>query len=1154
MSKLDTKITNLQSNPSLETFRKLHLYLYKRRKQTASRSQISSTADSSVSVDALYYESHSKTRHTDLITFAVYDYDEGERQHLTSHMYSPNYIEQKLTKEQAQTLFRILLKYAGYKQQNSDRKLDEIATLAVEVFCYLLINDNEFRKIVEQQNSSTIRNLRLKDHILQGTDEHKKIVAKLVLFLATHVKRFENWERFVAEEGIEEVKLQMTELHNWMELTKHTFTRGEDHLPPMGSYHDVSAQAVSLIFKTDAEIGLKSDVIQRRREEYGENTLPKPKRPSVVVMLLKQIFDFMVLLLIIASGVSFAMQDYAAAIVLLVVVAFNVIVGFSQELKAEKAMKSLLSVEVQQASVMRDGQQQTIPAAELVPGDLVLLDEGIQIPADIHLIEQHDLSVNEALLSGESLPSEKSTDIITQKNTTISDRKNMVYMSTYVTKGRGKGIVVSTGKNTEIGKISETLSTAKMPKTRLEKTLRTLGIILVILSLVVCAIMTTIGFIRGFETIEIIKTGVSLAVSVIPEGLVAVTTFTMALSVQRMAKKHVIVRKMPSVETLGSVTVICADKTGTVTEGKMEMSELYSCGEKYRLNVDGHYYLRKHLLETIPNHVINILQVCALCNNSTVQEKDPTKKKFNERYETTGDPTEVALLVAAHKSKHGKDYWINEKNCHFEEEFSFDSDRKRMSVVYSVRHDNRGCTHILSKGAPESILEVCSSVQQKDGTSAPLSPKIAESLRAKSLEMAANGLRVLALAERICSVKATDESMNEVNSVEKDLRFLGFVGLIDPPRLEVANSIKKCKRAGIRVCMITGDHPSTARYVAQKLHMIPAHSEPNSVLTGKDIDQLVASNKLDTLDPFPQVFARVSPENKIQIVTALQKQGEVVAMIGDGINDAGAIKTADVGVAMGQDSTDVAKEAATIILADNNFTSIVEAVKEGRHTFDNIKIFVLYLLSCNFSELLLMFVAIASYSPIPFSPIQILWANLIADTPPALSLGIEPVAPGVLKRLPRNPKRGLFGIKGWTILIYQCLVMTGIALAGFLVSIYVEHYTLMHARSFTFALLITVQLIHAFHSRSTTQSILDMGVLGNKWLVAALLFSFSLVVCGIHIPKLNRMLDFTPLTPWDWCKVFIGCILFSTFIELSKIILRRLAKRKAPHQKFYSDV
>lgn len=464
---------------------------------------------------------------------------------------------------------------------------------------------------------------------------------------------------------------------------------------------------------------------------------------------------------------------------------------------------------------------------------------------------------------------------------------------------------------------------------------------------------------------------------------------------------------------------------------------------------------------------------------------------------------------------------------------------------------------ILTKGAPECVIPLCENIKDKNGTVRALDEKSRSRLLAQNLQMAKKGLRVLAFAERRID-EQTYSSLN-IGDCEKKLCFLGLVALFDPPRKAVSKSIRICRRAGIRVFLLTGDHASTGRYVAETLHIIPSQSSSdtrNFVLEGKDVDRLVASNTLSSLDPFPQVFARVSPENKIQLVEALQKRGEVVAMIGDGINDAASIRKADVGVAMGKNSTDVAKEAATIILTDNNFSSIVEAIKEGRHTFDNIKIFVLYLLSCNLGELMIMFLTIATSMPIPFSSIQILWANLIADTPPALSLGIEPIHKYTLRRLPRSPKQGLFTYKGWIVLLYQSVLMTAITLSGFALSYYVEGYSLIHSRSFTFALLISVQLVHAFHSKSITLSLFSMNWLGNKWLVFATLFSFTLVVVGIYTPKVNYMLDFVPLDHWDWVKVIFGCIIHSLMIEASKILIRRYvrAKSKDSGRSFFIDI
>ena len=747
------------------------------------------------------------------------------------------------------------------------------------------------------------------------------------------------------------------------------------------------------MFQSNTETGLKAEQIEKLREKYGYNKLPQPKKNSLLMMIWSQLIDFMVLILIVVSIVEFSLTQFNEGIVLISVVVINVIIGVVQEYKATKALEALLTLTVPKASVIRDGKQQILGAEELVPGDLVVLEEGEAVPADLRLCDVAQLDIIESILTGESLPVSKSIRTIRKKtrNLPLGDCKGNAFMTTTVSRGRGRGIVVRTGLKTEIGKISQAISSASTVRTNIERKLSQLGQWLVYISLALVGVIVLIGVAYRRNPKEMVLVGISLGVSVVPEGLVAVVTISMALGVQRMAKLHAIVRKLPSVETVGSVTVICSDKTGTLTEGKMGAQQIWtsdnsiyqiSCStspdpnngeiqrtvsEKIDDAIKANTLSAKHDGISISRNINEMagnlsaaLLVCSMCNNSGIS-------KEKEEWKSIGDPTEVALLVAGMKGGLSKDFFVSEGVVKIGE-FAFDSDRKMMSSIYSgspTSKLNDESAWILAKGAPESITKNCVSYLDSSSTKGfdflnqfpvkPIDDQFVEYLSLQSAQMASSGLRVLALAIRkVTKSEGTSiANSNKSNLSETELTFVGLIGLIDPPKAGVKASVATSKKAGIRVIMITGDHVATATAIAKDLGILnPDNPEEARAMKGYEID-LLSEDQLAEQKPFPVVFARVSPDNKLKIVRALQKKDHSVVMTGDGVNDAPAIKQANVGVAMGIAGTEITKQAADIVLANDDFTTIVIAVKEGRQVYDNIIKFVVYLLSCNAAEVFL---------------------------------------------------------------------------------------------------------------------------------------------------------------------------------------------------------
>ena len=877
---------------------------------------------------------------------------------------------------------------------------------------------------------------------------------------------------------------------------------------------------------TNKENGLSSKKVEENRAKYGLNELKEKKKESLIQKFIDQFKDFSIIVLIIAaivSGVVGVMQGegFTDTIIILIVVLLNAVIGVAQESKAEKSLEALKKLSAHAAKVIRNGKETAIPARELVPGDLVIIETGDYISADLRVIEAVNLKSQEASLTGESVPVEKRTDAIQETEVGVGDRKNMLFSSSLITYGRGKAIVVKTGMNTEVGKIADMINQTEDQETPLQKKLNSLGKTLGMVALTICAVIFVIGLLQGKEIINMFMTAVSLAVAVIPEGLVAVSTIVLAIGVQKMVKKNAIVKKLPAVETLGSSTVICSDKTGTLTQNKMTVEKVFcndttSDIERAETNED----FRKLIYD------------CMLCNDSRVLENG----------EIAGDPTETALVDFALKL----DYPVSimRENPRVAE-VPFDSNRKLMSTV----NGKDGKYIVYTKGGLDEILRKCDSYLYKGSVRHNLSD-YAEWIRTNNEHMANEALRVLAFA-----YKEIDHvpSKYEMENLESGLTFIGMVGMIDPPREEAKKAVEKCKHAGIKTVMITGDHKATAVAIAKKIGIL---ENDNEALTGLELDKISDEQLAKDVRKY-SVYARVSPEHKVRIVKAWQKNGEIVAMTGDGVNDSPALKTADIGCAMGKVGTEVAKEAADVILTDDNFATIVSAVEEGRRIYDNILKVIQFLISCNVGEVIVLLLAtlfaptigrvfgIYDISMIQvLLPIHILWINLVTDTFPALALAFDPANKDIMDRKPVKKDEGIF-TKGRTFrIVYQGFMIGLLTLAAYLIGIgstktaignlTLEETKIEVGQTMAFTVLAFSELIHVFNIRDNKNSIFKTGILGNSILIYAVVISALLMGVILLIPQLREIFSI-PILP-------VGNIIETVLLIIAPVVIVELMK------------
>jgi len=854
--------------------------------------------------------------------------------------------------------------------------------------------------------------------------------------------------------------------------------------------------------ESDLNEGLNLKQVAKRQIDFS-NVMEEGPSIKPFQILLNQFTDTMVLVLLgatVVSGVVGAMVD---AVTIMTIVVINAVLGFIQEYKAERSLEEIKKMASPFAVVVRGGQRQKIEAAELVPGDVVLVEAGDKVPADIRLLQSFGLEVDESALTGESVPVEKNAAIICPQDCPLAERGNMAFMGTAITRGRGRGVVVGTGMQTIMGEIAGMMRVAEKTMTPLQLKLDQLGKVLIVICIIVCAIVAVLGIMRGEDALTMFMAGISLAVAAIPEGLPAIVTVVLALGVQRMAKRNAIVRKLPAVETLGCTTVICSDKTGTLTRNQMTVKKVATAdkiidveGDGYQPN--GRFICNDHR-NPLPDKTVSLLLDIAInCNNSDL-------RKVNGSYEIQGDPTEAALLVMASKAD-------VQKKKRLMREIPFDSERKKMSVVIE---DNG--PFLLVKGALDVVINSCSYVMKNEKITRINNEDRQYFLRMQE-EWASSALRILGFACR--DLKNTNWEQQEEKSLESDLILVGMCGMIDPPRPGSAKSVKRCLSAGIVPIMITGDHPLTAAAIAKEIGI----TNSSTVITGKEIDDL-SDDMLYSRAMRERVFARVSPQHKNRIVTVLKNRNQVVAMTGDGVNDAPAIKAADIGIAMGISGTQVSKEASSMILTDDDFSTIVQAVYEGRAIYDNIRKFIRYLLGCNIGEVLVMFLSSLMGLPLPMLPIQLLWVNLVTDGLPAMALGIEPPEPGIMNRKPRPKNESIFANGLGFIIFSRGTYIAAISIAAFLAGFLWARINgadgLPLARSMAFTTLVFAQLFYVFECRSEKYSPFELGFFRNKFLVAAVLCSVLMQLSALYIPFMQGVFKTVALSWWEWL-VIIG--------------------------------
>lgn len=867
---------------------------------------------------------------------------------------------------------------------------------------------------------------------------------------------------------------------------------------------NLTGEEVCRAMQVDFQQGLTAAEAAVRRKRYGENTIDRAPRPSALSIFINQFKDFMVLVLLGATFLSAVLGEYTDAITILIIVVCNAFLGLIQEYRAERSLEALQKLTAPKAAVRREGTINIVPTKEVVPGDILLLEAGDLVGADMRLLSVQALSINEAALTGESVAVNKSAALLPEPVSFPGDALNMAFSGTTVVAGRAQGVAVATAMNTQLGQIAHLISQMAPPQTPLQQRLNSLGRLLVLLCLAICAAVTLLGCRRGEPVYQMFMSGVSLAVAAIPEGLPAIVTISLALGVQRMIRRRAIVRRLPAVETLGTASVICSDKTGTLTQNRMRLEQIYGDeklykieGKQYRL-WKGDAWEKTGLGDPLTELALTI---SARCNNA-----------FYEAGSFRGDPTEVGLAEAARAAG------IKIRPQDREMEIPFTPERKMMSVIWGGAR-----RQLLVKGAPETLLTRCR-YRWSGGKAVPLTVGDRREITARLEQMASLSLRSLAVAYRNLNPNSPFSALPP-EKLEQDLIWVAVLGLEDPPRPEALPAIRLCRKAGIRVIMITGDHRATAVAIARRLGIMGSRDE---VLTSS---QLEAMDDRELLRVIRQVavFARVSPAHKLRIVRALRKQGGVVAMTGDGVNDAPAIKEADIGIAMGLSGTDVAREAADLVLSDDNFSTIVSAIEEGRHIYNNIRKFIRFLLGCNLGEILTMLLAILLNLPLPLKPIQILWINLVTDGFPALALGIDQPEPELMEQPPRKREEGVFGgglwfrlaVRGWFISMVTILAFSYALSSG----------DILRAQTIAFATLITSQLAYVFECRSGEGRVFWVKSRpANRPLLAAVGSSFMLMCLVIYLPALNPIFYTVPLNLRDW-QLVLGTGLLPTLID-----------------------
>ncbi|MDD4780492.1 MAG: cation-translocating P-type ATPase [Tissierellia bacterium] len=870
-------------------------------------------------------------------------------------------------------------------------------------------------------------------------------------------------------------------------------------------WYNKSKDEVLSELKTNEDIGLNTEEVTSRLGTYGKNELEVQQKKSIWSKLAAQFADFLIIILIVAAGISAFVGEKEDSIVILAIVLINAILGIYQEGKAEKSVEALQKMSAPNAKVIRNGSQVEIPASDIVPGDIVVLEAGDIIPADLRLIESSNLKIEEASLTGESVPVEKDAKEVINGSAGIGDRHNMGFSSTIVTYGRGKGVVTGTGHNTEIGNIATKIQSYEEEETPLQIKLNQLGKVLGTLTIAICVVVFLVGLLQGRGPLEMLLTSISLAVAAIPEGLPAIVTIVLSIGMNRMASRNAIVKKLLAVETLGATSVICSDKTGTLTQNEMTVVKAFV--DDKILDVEGGGYEpvgavkldnNQLTINSLPN-LKNLAAGGALANDAHLDNSSGI-------YRVMGDPTEGAIVTFAGKLGQTKEN-LNKSYPRIEE-LPFDSARKMMSTFH--KNYIEGKVVSFTKGAPDIVISRCNKIAL-NGEIIEFSNDLKKRVLEVNTQFAKSALRVLSAAYKIW-----DEVPSRISSelVENDMIFIGLVGMIDPARPEVKDAIKECKTAGIEAVMITGDYKETAYAIAKDLGMVESEEQ---AMMGAELDNL-SDEQLRQVVKKTKVYARVSPDHKVKIVTALKENGHITSMTGDGVNDALALKKADIGVAMGITGTDVAKNTAEVILTDDNFATIVNAVEEGRIIFSNIKKFVFFLLSCNIGEILIVFVSILLGWPVPLVPIQLLWLNLVTDSFPAMALGVEKAEPNIMNQPPRDTKEPILDKSMIGGIVFQAIAISIAALLSYYWAMrtYGDGNGLIHARSVIFTSLITAELLRAFSSRSQDYTLFKIGFFSNARMNQAVFVSFALTVAVLYIPFFNEVFNVVPLGLKDW--------------------------------------
>jgi P-type Ca2+ transporter type 2C len=909
-------------------------------------------------------------------------------------------------------------------------------------------------------------------------------------------------------------------------------------------WHSMETEELFKELATSAN-GLTQQEASERLEKLGLNEIKKEKGKSPIKLFLSQFTNVLMIILLIATGLSIVVGEVIDAIIILVIVFASAILGFTQEYRSEKAVEALKKMTAPTALVIREGREVRVPANQLVPGDVVLLYAGDKVPADARLTESHNLKVDEAALTGESAAVEK-TSVPIPEEAQLNDRRDMVYTGTIVAYGRARAVATATGMQTEFGKIAQMVQTTKTEETPLERRLASVGKWLGILVIIVAISVATVGiFVDQRKPLEMVLWAVSLAVAAVPEALPAIVTGALAIGMYRMARVNTVVKRLPAVETLGSTSVICSDKTGTMTKGEMTVQRIYTNGTA--IKVTGVGYTPEGIFE-IENKRVDpdeelkkLLKIATLCNDSALEKDEATNK-----WTVKGDPTEGALIVAAAKADLSKHALDNREPRIAEVPFS--SERKRMTTV----HNSGDKKFAYMKGAPEIVLNKCTQILL-NGTVQRLTHEQRAELQEVIAAMALQALRNLGFAYKELAKKV--EKFDE--TLEEDFIFVGIIGMIDPPRDEVKDAIAICKQAGIRVVMITGDHELTATAVAKELNLLGENDEAGKVLTGAQLEQITDQELLDIVENIV-VYARVAPEHKMRIVKAWKQKDQVVAMTGDGVNDAPALKMADIGIAMGITGTEVSKEAASMVLADDNFASIVKAVREGREIYDNIKKYLTYLLQCNIMEIIVMFVAVVSVpylatvltpgrdfptlssAAIALTAVQLLWMNLVTDGLPAIALGVDPGDPDLMERKPRKPKESIFTRDIKVFLVASpALTSSLLVWAYFMHQPWLGEFQLLEARTQLLTAMILIELAIALSSRSYKHPVLKVGVFKNKYLWYAILSSFVLQLMILYTPGLRTVFDVNAPENIDWAIAILLAALVFSVLEIGKYIVSR---------------